>query len=105
MRYLLFDQARRRLEEIVDYTRGHWGEEQAATYIAGMTSRFEAIANRTIVWRALSSDFGIDGFFCKFGRHFIYWKMMDAETPGIVTILHERMHQMELLRDAFIDPN
>ena len=71
MRFLLFRQARRRLEEIVDYTLERWGEEQAISYLDGMTARFDAIAAKAIVWRALPSDFGIDGLFCRYERHYI----------------------------------
>jgi toxin ParE1/3/4 len=91
-----------RLDEIYVYTRDRWGEAQAETYIKGMFARFEAIAAREFPWRAISAEFEVSGFFCKYERHYIYWKIMTDGTVGIVTILHERMHQIERFRDDLI---
>ncbi len=84
-----------RLDEIYVYTRDRWGEEQAERYIRGMFARFEQIAAREIPWRAIPAEFGVSGFVCKYEHHFIYWKVLDDGAVGIVTILHERMHQIE----------
>jgi toxin ParE1/3/4 len=86
-----------RLDEIYVYTRDTWDEEQAERYISGMFARFEAIAAREIPWRAIPAEFGVSGFFCKYEHHFIYWKVLADGTVGIVTVLHERMHQIERL--------
>jgi len=43
----------------------------------------------------------VDGFFFRYERHFVYWRRLSNGDVGIVTILHERMHQMERFRDAF----
>ncbi|MFN4100416.1 MAG: type II toxin-antitoxin system RelE/ParE family toxin, partial [Pararhodobacter sp.] len=34
-------------------------------------------------------------------RHFVYWKRLANGDIGIVTILHERMHQIERFKDDF----
>lgn len=99
--YLLFNDAESRLEAIVDYTRERWGEEQAIAYFDGLVLRFEAIASRTIPWRAIPAEFGIEGFVCRYQRHFIYWRALGDSSVGIITILHERMHQKTSLRAAF----
>ena len=39
------------------------------------------------------------GFFCRYEQHVIYWKVLADDTVGIVTVLHERMHQIERLKD------
>lgn len=88
-----------RLDEIYVYTREEWGEAQAERYIRGMFARFEAIAARSFPWRAIPAEFGVSGFMCKYEQHYIYWKILGGGTVGIVTILHERMHQIERLRD------
>jgi toxin ParE1/3/4 len=90
-----------RLDEIYVYTRDQWGEAQAERYIKGMFARFEAIAAREFPWRAIPAEFGVSGFVCKYERHYIYWKLLADGTVGIVTILHERMHQMDRFRDDF----
>jgi toxin ParE1/3/4 len=88
-----------RLDEIYVYTRDRWDETQAKRYIKGMFARFEAIAAREFPWKAIPAEFEVSGFFCKYERHFIYWKVLADGTVGIVTILHERMHQIERFRD------
>jgi toxin ParE1/3/4 len=91
-----------RLDEIHVHTREQWGDAQAELYLKGMFARFEAIAAREFPWRAIPAEFGVSGFLCKYGRHFIYWKILADGTVGIVTILHERMHQIDRFKDDFI---
>lgn len=93
------DGAGHRLDEIYDYTRRTWGEAQAAAYIRGLFAKFKAIAARDIPWRPIPAEFGIDGYFCRHEKHYIYWKVLDDGAVGIATILHERMHQIERLKD------
>jgi toxin ParE1/3/4 len=88
-----------RLDEIYLYTRDQWGEAQAATYIKGMFARFESIVTREFPWVSISAEFGVSGFVCRYERHYIYWKTLADDTVGIVTILHERMHQIERFKD------
>jgi toxin ParE1/3/4 len=93
--------AANRLDEIYVYTRDHWGEEQAARYLEGLFARFAAIANREFPWRAVPATFEVDGYVCRYERHFIYWKVLSDGDVGIVTILHERMHQLDRFMDDF----
>ena len=88
-----------RLDEIYVYTRDRWGEAQAELYVSGMFDRFTAIAAREFPWRAIPAEFAVSGFVCKYERHFIYWKLLADGSVGIVTILHERMHQLERFSD------
>jgi toxin ParE1/3/4 len=82
--------AARRLDQI--YT-------QAEHYIRGLFERFEAIAARRFAWRPIPVEFGVDGFVCRYERHFIYWKRVNDGDVGIVTVLHERMHQLDRFRE------
>jgi toxin ParE1/3/4 len=86
-----------RLDEIYVYTRNEWGEEQAERYLNGLFAQFEAIAEREFPWRAIPAEFEADGFVCRYEHHYIYWKLLADGTVGIVTVLHERMHQIERL--------
>lgn len=88
------DAAGHRLDQIYAYTRDTWGEAQAERYIRGLFERFEAIADRRVPWRPVPAEFGVDGFVCRYEKHFIYWKVLRDGDIGIVTILHERMHQL-----------
>lgn len=91
--------AGQRLDEIFIYTRATWGEDQAARYIRGLFAKFEDIAARRIPWRQVPADFGVEGFFCRHETHFIYWRVLEDRGVGIVTVLHERMHQLDRFRD------
>jgi len=88
-----------RLDEIYVYTRDHWGEAKAERYITGLFARFEAIAAREFLWRAIPAEFAVGGYFCRYEQHVIHWKILGDGTVGIVTVLHERMHQIERLKD------
>lgn len=88
-----------RLDEIYVYTRDRWGEAQAERYINGLFARFEAISAHAFPWTAIPAEFEASGYVCKYERHFIYWKILADGTVGIVTVLHERMHQIERFKD------
>lgn len=91
----------RRIDEIYRYTAETWGEAQADDYVRGLFARFEAIAARRFPWRPVPAAFGVDGFVCRYEHHLIYWKLLGDGAVGIVTILHERMHQIGRFRDDF----
>lgn len=93
------DRAGRRLDDIYVYTRDTWGEEQAARYIQSLFERFDEIASRKIPWRTIPAEFEVDGFYCRHERHYIYWRLLSDGAVGIVTVLHERMHQLERFRE------
>jgi toxin ParE1/3/4 len=93
------ERAGHRLDEIYVYTRDVWGEAQAERYLRGLFARFDAIAARSIPWRAIPAEFGVDGFYCRHEHHYIYWRVLADGAVGIVTILHERMHQLDRFRD------
>ena len=88
-----------RLDQIYAYTLDTWGEAQAESYIRGLFERFQAIADRRFHWGAIPAEFGVDGYFCRYEKHFIYWKMLGDGSVGIVTVLHQRMHQIDRFRE------
>lgn len=99
--YFLEPRANHALDEIYDYTAANWSEEQADVYIRGLFGFFVEVASKDRKWRAIPAEFGVLGYFGKFERHFIYWKIMRSGEIGIVAILHERMHQIERIRELF----
>ena len=89
--------AGQRLDEIFAYTRETWGQAQAEAYVRSLFTCFDRIARRDQVWRAIPAEFGVDGYYCRHRHHYIYWRQRSDGTVGIVTILHERMHQTDRL--------
>ena len=93
--------ASRRLDNIYRYTHERWGAQQAERYIRGLFEAFEGIATHQTASRAIPAKFGIDGYFFRYERHFVYWRRLSNGDIGIVTILHEKMHQIGRLREDF----
>jgi plasmid stabilization system protein ParE len=90
-----------RLDEIYRYTRDRWGEQQADRYITGLFDALAGIVNHQTSSHPIPAEFGIEGYFFRYERHFVYWRRLSNEEIGIVTILHERMHQIDRFREEF----
>jgi toxin ParE1/3/4 len=97
--FRVLDGASHRLDEIYDYTRRKWGDAQGETYIRDLFATFKAIAGREFPWRPIPAEFEVEGFFCRHQKHYIYWKVLADGKVGIVTVLHQRMHQIERLKE------
>ena len=41
------------------------------------------------------AEFGVDGCVFRYEKDYVYWKRLDNGDVGIVTVLHERMHQID----------
>lgn len=91
-----------RLDDIYRYTRDRWSEAQADRYITGMFEAFERIDAHGILSKPIPAAFGVEGYFFRYEKHFVYWRRLSNGDIGIVTILHERMHQIDRFRDDFL---
>jgi plasmid stabilization system protein ParE len=90
-----------RIDDIYRYTRDRWGEDQAEKYITGLFEAFDKIATRGVASKPVPVEFEVEGFFFRYKHHFVYWRHLSKGDIGIVTILHERMHQIDRFRDDF----
>ena len=90
-----------RLDDIYRYTRDRWGVQQADRYITDLFAAFDRIASHGTTSRPIPATFGVEGYFFRHERHFVYWRHLSDGAIGIVTILHERMHQIDRLREDF----
>ncbi|MYH29154.1 MAG: type II toxin-antitoxin system RelE/ParE family toxin [Acidobacteria bacterium] len=90
-----------RIDEIYRYSRGRWGAARADTYITGLFEAFGRIAGGGVPSRPVPAAFGVDGYVFRYEKHFVYWKTLSDGDIGIVTVLHERMHQMDRFREDF----
>ena len=93
--------ASHRLNEIYCYTRGRWGDEQAGRYVTGLFEAFERIETHQPMSRPVPAAFGVVGYVFRYERHLVYWRRLSDGDVGIVTILHERMHQIDRFREDF----
>ena len=90
-----------RIDEIYRYSRERWGVARADTYITGLFEAFGRIAGGGVPSRPVPAAFGVDGYVFRYEKHFVYWKTLSDGDIGIVTVLHERMHQMDRFREDF----
>lgn len=97
----LQEAASHRLDEIYRRTRDRWGSGQADRYIIGLFAMFERIETHAVLSQPVPGEFGVEGYFVRYERHFVYWRRLSNGDIGIVTILHERMHQIDRLREDF----
>ena len=95
------DAATLRIDEIYRYSLDRWGEAQANAYITGLFEAFERIADGGVASRPVPAEFGVDGYFFRYKKHFVYWKRLGDGDIGIVTVLHERMHQIGRLQEDY----
>ena len=62
--------------------------------ITGLFAAYRADRNaRCCIRGPCPPKLGVEGYFFKYERHFVYWRHLSNGDIGIVTILHERMHQ------------
>ena len=43
----------------------------------------------------------MEGFYFRHAHHVVYWRHLSNGDIGIVTILHERMHQIDRFKDGY----
>ena len=88
-----------RLDKIYRYTRDRWGAKQAERYITDLFAAFDRIEGHGVASRTIPAEFGVGDFYFRHEHHFVYWRRLSDGDIGIVTILHERMHQTARYRD------
>ena len=99
--FLVQEPAEYRLDEIYRYTCDRWGVRQADGYINAMFAGFDRIESGGVASKPIPAEFGVEGFFFRYEHHFVYWRRLSKGEIGIVTILHERMHQIDRFREDF----
>lgn len=77
-----------------------WGFFKRVTYWL-LFEAFGRIAGGGVPSRPVPAAFGVDGCIFRYEKHFVYWKTLSDGDIGIVTVLHERMHQMDRFREDF----
>ena len=100
-KFLVQNAASHRIDEIFRYTSYRWGATQAETDIIGLFDTFAKIESHEVLSRPIPAELGVDGFFFRYKKHFVYWRYLSNGDIGIVTILHQSMHQIERLKDDF----
>ena len=94
-RYQFTDKAERDLEGIIDYTVQEWGVSQANTYLDGLQTRAQLLAENPDLGmaREILSE-GLLSF--PYESHILYYKK-HARGIAIVRILHQQMDPVKHL--------
>lgn len=98
--YRVLKSAAAQLEDIYDYSVRTWGTDQADRYLDGIFACFEGICARQILWRPISAEFGVTGYFVRYEQHLVFFKELGDGGVGIAAILHSRMDLANRLQDA-----
>jgi len=101
MSILVQEAASMRIDEIYQYTQKQWGRRQAEKYISGLFNAFDRIATGGVHSRPVPAAFSVRGYFFRYESHFVYWRHLSDDSIGIVTVLHERMHQIDRFHEDF----
>ena len=88
-----------RIDGIYRYSLERWGADRADAYISGLFEAFGEIASGGVLSRPIPAGFGVNGSFFRYEKHYVYWKTLGDGDIGIVTVLHERMHQFGRFRE------
>lgn len=89
-RYLLSPAAQADLEQIWDYTYGHWDVDQAEHYVRELQRAINRIAANPLIGRACDE---IRPGYRKMaaGSHVLFYRVTADEIVDVVRILHQRM--------------
>ena len=94
-RYQFTDKAERDLEGIIDYTVQEWGVSQANTYLDGLESRAQLLAENPDLGTARETlSEGLLSF--PYESHILYYKK-HARGIVIVRVLHQHMDPVKHL--------
>lgn len=94
-RYQFTDKTVRDLESIIDYTAQEWGISQANTYLDGLESRAQLLAENPDLGAARETLFeGLLSF--PYESHILYYKK-HARGIVILRVLHQHMDPLKHL--------
>ena len=100
-RFLVQQNASLRIDDIYRYTLKKGGATQAEEYIKGLFDTFAKVGTQELISRPVPAEFGVDGFYFRYEKHFVYWRYLSGGEIGIVTVLHECIHQIDRFKDDF----
>ena len=90
-----------RIDDIYQHTRERWGVHQAERYVSGLLEAIDGVETPAVQSRPISAAFGVRGYVFRYQHHLVHWRQFENGDAGVVTILHERMHQIERFREDF----
>lgn len=92
MQIKIYKTAKKQIIQIWHYTKEKWGEEQANRYVTGLYEFLEKNALCQELWKKIDYENMEDIYYCKYKKHFIFFKKLSGQGLGVISILHEKMN-------------
>ena len=89
-RYLLSPAARADLEQIWDYTRDRWNDDQAEKYVRTIQRAIERVADNPLIGQSCD-DVRAGYRRHAVGSHTLYYRITANGLIDVVRVLHQRM--------------
>ena len=99
-KYVFFKPANETLDEVWRYSLDNWGQKKAEEYIDGLFAMIQKAASREILWRGLREQTNLEVYFVKYQRHYLFFRELEDDLIGIVSIIHERRDIVSVLEKA-----
>ena len=96
-KYVIFKPANETLDEVWRYSLDNWGQKKAEEYIEGLFATIQKAASREIFWRGLREQTNLEVYFVKYQRHYLFFRELEDDLIGIVSIIHERRDVVSVL--------
>ena len=96
-KYVIFKPANETLDEVWRYSLDNWGKKEAEEYIEGLFATIQKAASREILWRGLREQTNLEVYFVKYQRHYLFFRELEDDLIGIVSIIHERRDVVSVL--------
>ena len=96
-KYVFFKPANETLDEVWRYSLDNWGQKKAEEYIEGLFAMIQKAASREILWRGLREQTNLEVYFVKYQRHYLFFRELEDDLIGIVSIIHERRDIVSVL--------
>jgi len=105
-KYLFYGTANRQQDDIWEYTKNMWGDNQAKEYIYELHAHISKTAAREVIWKEiieLNSSFSV--YCTSYKKHVIFFREL-SDGIGIMSILHQAMDiptrlQEDILKQKF----
>jgi hypothetical protein len=65
----------------------------------GLCELFEKIETYGVLSRPVPAAFSVERYYVLYERNFVHWRGLANGDIGLVSTLHERMHQIDRFRD------
>ena len=99
MKFRFYPKANKRLDEIWQYTVERWDDAQAENYVRGLFDALEEKSRRRHL-RRLVKESGFHGvYFFRYEHHFVFFRELDGDEIGVISILHESMDLPHRLKE------